>query len=342
MRFTNIASIFILIFVMGCTGESSRQSEVEIVATNLDVPWSMDFLPDGSLIFTERRGTINVLQNGTVERIGTVPSTSTAEGGFLGLAVHPEFEENNFVYLYYTYRIETGELYNKVVRARLTANTLTEERVIIDKIPGAQNHNGGRIKFGPEGLLYITTGDAQIRESAQDVNGLAGKILRVTDAGEIPADNPFNSPIYTYGHRNPQGLAWNPLTGTLYESEHGQVGNDEINIIKKGKNYGWPHEECNARNNHALMCFNYTHAPSGIAFHNNNLYVAGLRGSHVRKIGLGIDGNVVSSEIFLAGYGRIRDVVTGPDGYLYISTSNRDGRGFPRPDDDRILRIRPG
>ncbi len=225
--------------------------------------------------------------------------------------------------------------------------------IVLDLIPGHRIHNGGRIRFGPDGKLYITTGDAGQPQLAQDLQSLAGKILRANADGSVPADNPFpRSLVYSFGHRNPQGLTWHPLTKDLYATEHGPSGHDEINLIKAGANYGWP-IVVGRGNNQEFTDPIYetgqsTWAPSGVTFYkapsvsrwNLSLFVATLRGKHIRVIldpmqpGLVNSTNVLFSDYF----GRIRDVAQGPDGYLYLATSNRDGRGNARVEDDRILR----
>ena len=289
------------------------------------------------MIFTERRGRVSILKNGETKAVADINASEVSESGLLGIAVDPEFDENNFVYLYYTH--ENG---NRVSRFVLK-DRLEEEFILLDNIPNARFHDGGRIKFGPDGKLYITTGDATIPSSAQDINSLAGKILRMNKDGTIPEDNPFGNYIYSYGHRNPQGLAWHPISKQLFASEHGPTRNDEINIIIKGKNYGWPIEECDKSSAYIkpARCYaEFTLAPSGIAFHNNNLYVAGLRGTQLRKIVLDNDYKTVleEGELF-SELGRIRDVVEH-NGYLYIATSNRDGRGLPKINDDKIMRVK--
>jgi glucose/arabinose dehydrogenase len=199
------------------------------------------------------------------------------------------------------------------------------------------------LKFGPDGKLYITTGDASQRELAQDTNSLAGKILRMNSDGSVPSDNPFGNYVYSYGHRNPQGIAWGP-DGIMYASEHGQSSNDEINIITRGSNYGWPVIEGNQTSPgmvSPLRAFTeFTLAPSGLAYYQGNLYSAGLRGNQLRQVKLSADGqSVVGEEARFQDLGRVRDVVEY-NGYLYISTSNRDGRGIPKSGDDRIVRVK--
>jgi glucose/arabinose dehydrogenase len=226
------------------------------------------------------------------------------------------------------------------------SKTLTDQKIILDGIPGAPNHNGGRIKFGPDKFLYIGTGDAQNPSQAQNTNSLGGKILRIKDDGEIPADNPFHNPVYSYGHRNVQGLAWDNQ-GRLWATEHGrsgiQSGLDEINLIEKGKNYGWPIIQGNEkRGGMETPRLNSgpttTWAPSGLAFLDGVLYFGGLRG---RTLYEALTDNLALKEHFKDKFGRIRDVIVGPEGLLYITTSNQDGRGNPKKGDDKIIRVNP-
>lgn len=318
-------------------------SGLEVIAQGLEVPWSVDKLPDGRLIFTERVGDLNIIDNGNIKLIEHFDIDPAGEGGFLGLAVDPDFIDNNFIYIYYTEHIEDGTR-NRVLRFTLKDDKLSDERIIIDNIPGGSRfHNGGRIKFGPDGKLYITTGDAENPSLSQDLNSLAGKILRIDKDGTIPEDNPFNTAVWTYGHRNPQGIDWQPGTDVMFSSEHGSSRNDEINIIIKGKNYGWPDTECVETSQgieNPIRCYpEFTLAPAGIAFADaNTLFVAGLRSLQLRKLTL--DGTkVINEEELLTEYGRIRDVVLIGD-YLYITTSNKDGRNIPKENDDKILRMK--
>ncbi|HRN71256.1 MAG TPA: PQQ-dependent sugar dehydrogenase, partial [Candidatus Woesebacteria bacterium] len=219
--------------------------EIQIIAEGLDTPWSLVFLPDNSLLVTERKGTVRKISaNGQldVNPVATLPNVlEIGEGGLLGMTLHPNFETNNYIYFYYTYRSNGNNTLNRVVRMTYTNNILSNEEILVNEIPGASNHNGGRIKFGPDNFLYITTGDAEEPSQAQNTNSLAGKILRVTDTGEPAPENPFNNRVYSYGHRNPQGLAWD-TNGKLWSTEHGrsgiQSGLDEVNLIQAGKNYG--------------------------------------------------------------------------------------------------------
>lgn len=312
--------------------------ETEILAENLDTPWAIDFLPDGKMIFTERGGRVSILENGMPKVVGNIDVVEIGESGLLGIAVDPEFNTNKFIYLH-----NTGQNRNMVSRFILNER-LENETILIDNIPGAQIHNGGRIKFGPDGKLYVTTGDANNRVLAQDTNSLAGKILRLNKDGSVPEDNPFGNYVYSYGLRNPQGITWNPLTNEMYSSDHGATKNDEINIILKGGNYGWPIYEGNESApgyiKPLIVYTDFTLAPSGIAYYNGALYVACLRGLQLRKISLSADGkSVTAEEALFTDLGRIREVVVH-EGYLYISTSNRDGRGIPQAGDDKIIRIK--
>jgi glucose/arabinose dehydrogenase len=344
-RLMVVGTVVLLIVVAGIFARQQAESSSHIVAENLYVPWAVDFLPDGSLIFTERSGNVKLIRKRTkqpvlIKHIDQV--AAIGEGGLLGLAVDPNYTKNRFVYVYYTYRSD-GRLFNKVVRYKSRNSTLVEDTIIVDKIPGSVNHNAGRIKFGPDGRLYIATGDSQQPNLAQDKNSLAGKILRVEANGKIPADNPFpKSPIYSLGHRDPQGLAWDNK-GRLWSTEHGDSGNDEINLIKPGRNYGWPIiEDGQGRSGlekPVIYSGRDTWAPSGIAFHDGLLYFAGLRGQAV--FSLNPQKPRQPKRLFLNEFGRIRDVVVGPDSRLYISTSNRDGRGIAKSTDDRIIRINP-
>ena len=334
--------------------------KVETLAENLDIPWSIVWAPDGTIFFTERSGNVKTIQNGIVsERSIFSVEVGGVEGGLLGMAMDPNYSENHYVYLYYTYN-DFLSTKNKVVRYVESNLTFTEDRVLINNIPGGPFHDGGRIKFGPDDKLYITTGDAGDAELAQNKNSIAGKILRINSDGSIPEDNPFSdSPIYSYGHRNPQGIDWDDL-GNLVATEHGPSGwhgvaHDEINVIMPGANYGWPDiigsETMEGLVTPILNTGDDTWAPSGSEFYDGNkipqwigkYFVATLRGNHLHMIDFDLENNQVTShqKLFTGDFGRLRDVTTGPDGYLYVLTSNQDGRGAPAINDDRILRIVP-
>jgi len=336
---------------------------------DLEIPWSLVFLPEGKALVSERPGRIRLIRDGKLQE-GSYAVLNVAhegEGGLMGLALHPEFPRKPYVYTMHTYRKDRN-LYNRVVRLRDDGHRGIFDRVIIDSIPGGRNHNGGRICFGPDGLLYITAGETFRGELAQDLQSFGGKVLRLTGEGEIPGDNPFKgSPVYSYGHRNPQGLSWRPETGDLFESEHGPSGesfrfaHDEINVIEKGGNYGWPNVIGAPGQKpyiDPLIVWKKTTPPSGITFYGGkllphlrgNLFVATLRSESLIRVKLKTEGrryDVTAIERWFAGsdrdgkYGRIRDVVAGPDGALYFLTNNRDGRGTPRDGDDKIYRITP-
>jgi glucose/arabinose dehydrogenase len=256
--------------------------------------------------------------------------------------------------LYYTAAVAGGRAVNRVARYREVGGRLAEPVIILDNIPGAVIHDGGRLRFGPDGLLYVTAGDAANTDLPQDLASTGGKFLRVNADGTTPRDNPFSSPVYSSGHRNPQGLDWHPTTGDLWGTEHGSTGNDEINVIRAGANYGWPRIEAAATMpgmETPIAFYNPAVAPSGASFYRGqrfplfagNLFVGTLRGTHLLRLRIDATARrVTSQERLLEGtYGRIRDVVSGPDGYLYIATNNRDGRGSPAAQDDRILRLVP-
>ncbi|EKQ55854.1 MAG: glucose/sorbosone dehydrogenase [Methanobacterium sp. Maddingley MBC34] len=325
-----------ILFVPQSINETGYSSE--ILAQNLEVPWALDFLPDDRMIFTERGGNVNILEGKNVLAVGHVNVTQNSESGLLGIAVDPNFIQNNYIYIYYTF----GN-YNRISRFKLVGEQISNETVLLDNIPASSIHNGGRLKFGPDGKLYATTGEAGNSQLAPDLGSLGGKILRINVDGSIPEDNPFGSYIYSYGHRDPQGITWSK-NGTMYESEHGQTRNDEVNIIIKGGNYGWPTYEGNETSQGYIKPLRaYTEltlAPSGIAYYQGALYVAGLRGTQLRKITLSNDGeSIMGEKATFTQLGRIREVVEH-NGYLYITTSNRDGRGVPQSGDDKIIRIK--
>ncbi len=343
---------------------------VEAWVTGLEAPWSLVFLPDGRALVSERPGRIRLIQNGHLEKspyavFETTRGASGAgdlflnlfargEGGLMGLAVHPKFPTEPYIYAMYTWRGVRG-VRNRIIRLVDRGTHGVFDKIVLGGVPGALFHNGGRIAFGPDGMLYATTGEIFEMHMAQDLKAFGGKVLRIDPGGGIPSDNPFpNSPVWSYGHRNPQGLAWHPETGALYQSEHGPSGevgfgaHDEINIIEEGRNYGWPRiVGAPGRAPYVdpiAMWPNTSVPPAGMTFHKGALYVATLRSEAL--IRLRIEGRrVLSIERLFAGdeydgvLGRLRDAVDGPDGHLYVLTSNRDGRGSPRPGDDKILRM---
>lgn len=320
-----------------------------IVAQNLDTPWSIAFLPDNSFLFTERNGLVKLVDSQGKLKAEAVAKINEAreigEGGLLGITAHPDFKNNNYIYLYYTYRDGNQRILNRVARMTYKDGKLSDQEIIIDKLPGSENHNGGRIKFGPDGYLYVTTGDAGSAQRAQDKNNLAGKILRIKDNGQAAPGNSFNDLIYSYGHRNPQGLTWDDQ-GRLWATEHGRSGAlsglDELNLIQAGGNYGWPDIQGNnsreGMQTPQIHSGSDTWAPSGAVFWNGSIFFGGLRGQTLYRAR--IEGDKITLEKFLERqFGRIRDVVIGPDNHLYLATSNKDGRGNPAVNDDRIIRV---
>lgn len=344
---------------------SGSQSLEKIIAEDLDTPWAIAFLPDGNMLVTERPGRVRLLDSqGKLQDkpVLTLKSVKEiGEGGLLGIAIDPNFQSNNLIYLYYTYSGNGLNTLNKVVSMKYEKDSLSDEKTILDDIPGSSNHNGGRIKFGPDGFLYITTGDAENPSRSQDKTSLAGKILRIGVHGESIEGNPFAGAvgfhggmapqIYSLGHRNPQGLAWDK-DGYLWETEHGPsggslgTGNDEINIIEYGKNYGWPVIQGNQTKEGMITpVHNSTPstawAPGDIAVLGNSLFFSGLKGQALYKATF--EGNNITDfkENLKNKYGRIREVILGPDQMLYITTSNQDGRGKPNSGDDKIIKIDP-
>ena len=345
--------------------ETPVSFRVETVVGQLEVPWSIVWTPDGRMLFTERPGRVRVFENGTLvpKPIFIVPDVApSGEGGLMSLALHPQFATNHFVYLSYVYHSD-GQ-YLRIVRYREDGTSFSDPKVIIENIPAAQYHAGCKLRFGSDGKLYITTGDATKRELAQQLNSLAGKMLRLNDDGSVPTDNPFvnqkdaRPEIWSYGHRNAQGFDFQPGTNLIFETEHGPSGfdgpggGDEVNIVEKAKNYGWPvihHTETRAGMESPLLEYTPACAPGSGSFYRGdafpdfrgNFFFGCLKGERIVRLVL--DGRrVASQENLLSGkYGRIREVVEGPDGYLYFSTSNKDGRGAPASDDDRIIRLVP-
>ena len=319
----------------GTTGSVS--GAVEIISTGLAAPWSIAFLDDIPLLSERDSGRVLELDGeGNGREIATIAGVvARGEGGLLGIAVH-----DGYLYAYFT---ASGE--NRVERFELIGEpgslSLGEAETILDGLPAAGVHNGGRIAFGPDGMLYVTAGDANDRASAQSLDALSGKILRLTPSGDVPDDNPFaGSPVYSYGHRNPQGIAWD-AEGTLYASEFGQNTWDELNIIEPGGNYGWPQVEGIAGQEGFIDPVQQWRpsdaSPSGIAIAADTLYIANLRGQRLRAVPLADPGT--ATELLVGEYGRLRDAVAAPDGSIWVLTNNTDGRGRPAADDDRILRL---
>lgn len=360
--------LFIIIFFAFASGFINIQTtiqreiisfKIDTLVTNLTVPWQITFLPDRSMLFTERPGQVRLYKNGKlIEKPVFVVNNIRAESktGLLGMVTHPDFVKNHFIYIAHNYGENNG-LWLRVVRYEYKNDTLINPKTLIQNIPAARNHTGCRLVFGPDKKLYITTGDADQPIRAQDLKTYNGKILRLNDDGTIPTDNPFikndtaHKEIWSYGHRNPQGLAFQPGTNKLYETEHGPTGGDEVNIIEKGANYGWPvihHQDVKAGMKSPIFEYTPSIGPSEALFYTGkafpglqgDLLVGCLRGESILKIPLD---KPTDQEVFLKKqFGRIRSVVVGPDGFIYISTSNFDlpeSKG-ERPY-DMILRLRP-
>ena len=344
----------------------SARFRVEVVASGLQVPWGFAWLPNGDLLFTERPGRVRMIEKGTLRRdpVFVVPDVEpSSESGLMDISVHPNFGANNFVYLAYAYNKDGKR--DKVVRYKFDGRTLIEPKIIIEDMPSAPNHAGMRARFGPDGKLYITVGDSTDWNLAQKNDSLGGKTLRLNDDGTVPTDNPFvgragyRAEVFSTGHRNAQGLAWQPGSGLMFQTEHGPSGfegrgggADEVNIVERGKNYGWPTiwgKRTQSGLEPPLLEYSPACAPASAMFYTGdklpefkgNFFFGCLRGTRLIRVIL--DGRrVVRQENLLEGtYGRIREVGTSPDGYIYFSTSNRDGRGSPASDDDRIMRIVP-
>jgi glucose/arabinose dehydrogenase len=337
----------------------SEQVQAETVVEGLEVPWALAFVPDGRILITERPGRIRVVRDGVLQDapFATLRVEAVSESGLMGMVLHPEFPINGYVFVCYTYRDGAGRLRNRVARLTDVDGVGTDHHVVLDNIPGARNHDGCALRFGPDSKLYVTMGDAQVADQAQNLDSLSGKVLRLEADGSVPSDNPFSgSYVYSYGHRNPQGLDWHPDNGALYITEHGPDRDDEVNVLEPGGNYGWPQVtgvSQDSRYIDPILAFTPTVAPSGAAFYpgdrlaaswEGNLLFATLKGSHLRRLVLGPPNfrTVLFNErLFFNQLGRLRAVAAGPDGYLYFTTSNRDGRGVPQAGDDKLLRLVP-
>ena len=320
--------------------QDNQESNVtfEVIAENLNIPWELVFLPSGDILITERRGRVINISTGKSYEIEGV--NHTGEGGLLGMALHPNFSENNYLYLYFT----TSED-NRIERYRLVGDELIKDKLIFSGIPLDRFHNGGRLAFGPDGYLYVTTGDALDTPLAQNLDSLAGKILRLDAEGSIPKSNPSKTAVYSYGHRNPQGITWDNQ-GRLWATEHGPTSLDEINLIEAGKNYGWPDisgdEIAEGKEAPFLHSgYGYTWAPSGLAYWDNSLFFAGLRGQAIYEVKLNEPAGENLFMHFAEDFGRIRNIRLGPDNMFYILTNNTDGRGTPRAGDDKLIKINP-
>ena len=331
---------------------------VEVIAEDLFTPWGVDFAPDGRMFFTERPGRIRIVKAGRLIREPWITLDDVSQklaSGLFGLAVHPQFAENRFIYVAYTHLKPDGEVRDRLVRLREQPDGKgTLDRVLLEHgLPGGEHHHGGCVKFGPDGKLYWTTGDLKQPAISQDLSHLAGKILRLNPDGTIPSDNPFpGSPIYSYGHRNPQGLAWQPGTGRLYAVEHGSSHRDELNYIQAGKNYGWPEIEGDETRPGMIAPALHsgddeTWAPAGATFVTQgslmgSVLFTGLHGASIYRVALSPTdpGKVVGLQRLLAKkYGRLRALAEGPDGAIYFGTSNGDGLGPNDAGKEKLLRL---
>ena len=356
-------------------GMNPVEYTVESVVTGLSVPWSVVFTTPNRMLITERPGRVRVVENGKLQkqpiRIFSEVLT-TSEEGLMGMTLDPNYAQNKHIYMCIAYeKVQTtttkvtsedarGAV--KVIRLTDKGSSLEDDTIIIDNIPAARFHAGCRVRFGPDGKLYISTGDATNKESAQKKNSLSGKMLRLNSDGSIPTDNPFeNSPVYSLGHRNSQGFDWHPVSGVLVATEHGPTGNDgpgggdEVNIIFAGGNYGWPlvsHEKIQAGLSAPLLIFTPAVAPASGMFYDGALFpqlqntflFGALRGEGIIQVVFNSsDSTQIVSYQKLVGIdvGRIRDIVEGPDGAIYFTTSNTDSRGRPRKGDDQVMRLVP-
>lgn len=306
------------------------------------MPWALTFRADGSALVSQRdEGTIiSVTPDGEVSELGEVEGvTPDFEGGLLGITLHPDDDSRLYIYL-------TTAEDNQVVVADVSGGELGETSTLIDGIPRQSQHNGGRLRFGPDGMLYVSTGDAGEGDRSQDPESLAGKILRLTPDGEVPEDNPDpESPVYSMGHRNVQGMAFDD-EGRLWSSEFGADAWDELNLIEPEGNYGWPEVEGEGGEPEYIDPLHVWEpaeaSPSGIAYVQDTLFMTSLRGQRLWTIPLSEGQPGEPQEHFTEEYGRLRDVVPAPDGSLWMLTNNTDGRDEPREGDDRILRLELG
>lgn len=329
----------------GETTTGPTEVQVETVVEGLTVPWGAAYR-DGTLYLTERPGRVVRVVDGRREEVADRSGQVAARGeaGLMGLVFHPD--DPDTAYTYQTY--EDGGLKNRIVRHDVADGWAAEP--IVEGIPGAFIHDGGRLAVGPDGALFATCGDAGEAGKAQDKDTLNGTVLRLTLDGEPHPDNPFNNAVFTYGHRNPQGVAFR--NGRLYITEHGPDTHDEINVLEAGNNYGWPvvkGESDRAGFTDPITSYTPTIAPASAAFYDGpverwqgDFFFGTLAGIHLHRVRISEDDRVAEQERLFAGeYGRLRTVFTGPDDHLYVTTSNRDGRGNPDPRDDRVLRFRP-
>lgn len=312
------------------------------LARDLVVPWGIAFLPSGNALVGERNsGDLFVVRRtGGKRRVGRLPAVNLGggEGGLLGLALHPGFATNRLVYAYLTSGSD-----NRIVRFRFADDRVRNREVVLAGIPANVHHNGGALTFGPDGLLYASTGDGEVGSRAQSRSSLGGKVLRLTPDGEVPAGNPFDNYTWSYGHRNVEGLRFDPRGG-LWATEFGEKETDELNRIVPGANYGWPNVEGAdggggykdplAQWSPTAVC-----SPAGLAIARGRAWVGALRGECLYSVRLRGPDAGEKRRHFRGRFGRIRGVAKAPDGSLWITTSNRDGRGAPGADDDRVIRV---
>lgn len=314
------------------------------LAKDLAVPWGIAFLPNGNALVGERdSGDVHVVKrSGGRRRVGNLAVHSqrsrAGEGGLLGLALHPDFAANRLVYAYHSTRSD-----NRIVRFRYADGELGAREVVLAGIPMNIHHNGGSLVFGPEGLLYASTGDGEVGSRAQSTSSLGGKVLRLTPDGEVPPDNPFGNYTWSMGHRNVEGITFDPRGG-LWASEFGEKETDELNRIVPGANYGWPNVEGGDGNrgyHDPLAEWSPTSvcSPAGVAVAKGRAWVGALRGQCLYSVTLRGPGAGAKRRHLAGRFGRIRSVAKAPDGSLWITTSNRDGRGAPRANDDRVIRV---
>lgn len=357
----------ILVFISFSCSQKSEAQELKkrTVIGNLDTPWEILWGPDDHIWMTERRGVVSRVDpaNGNKQELLTLTDVvEQGESGLLGLALHPNFSSSPFVYLAYTYN-SGGGMKEKIVRYSYANNALTNPQVLVDNIAAASIHNGCRLAFGPDGKLYASTGETGQSNLSQDQSSLSGKILRINEDGSIPNDNPYgNSYVWAIGLRNTQGLVW--ANGKLYGSEHGPNKDDEVNLLKGGRNHGWPNvngfcdesgEQQFCTDNNVvepLKAWTPTLAVAGIDYYgtgpisewNNSLLMVSLKAGLFVQMKLNSNGDAVESSknYFSGDYGRMRDICVSPDGRVFISTSNKDGRGSPKQDDDKIIELSSG
>jgi glucose/arabinose dehydrogenase len=322
--------------------QSARPRVIGTVATGLEVPWGIGFLPDGSALVTERdSGRVLRISGRNVAQVGRIDQTrAQGESGLLGLAVSPSYAEDKRVFVY-----TSTDDDNRVLRMTFDRGRLGPPTAILTGIPRGFIHDGGRLAFGPDGFLYVSTGETGESELAQRADSPAGKILRITQDGKPAPGNPDpGSPVWTLGHRNVQGLAFDAV-GRLWASEFGADAWDELNLIQKGTNYGWPRVEGRGSlpqfRNPQVVWRTSEASPSGLAYADGRLWLASLRGERLWRIDVHGARASKPADFFVGKYGRMRTVVLAPDGNLWVTTSNRDGRGDPRAGDDRILLVRP-